>query len=116
MRLCVLIALTMSLAAADKKVITPAAGVPPVGPYSPGILAGDYLYVSGQGAVKPDGTFPATPEEQTAQTLANVARIVEAAGLTMEHIVYEHVYITDLAGIDGMNRAWRKAFPANPPA
>ncbi len=106
----------MSLSAADKKVITPADGVPPVGPYSPGILAGDYLYVSGQGAAKPDGTFPSNTEEQTAQTLANIRRIVEAAGLTMEHIVYAHVYLKDIAGLDDMNRAWRKAFPANPPA
>jgi reactive intermediate/imine deaminase len=106
----------MSLSAADKKIITPANGVPPVGPYSPGILAGDYLYISGQGAAKPDGSFPATTEEQTAQTLTNVRRIVEGAGLTMEHIVYAHVYLKDIAGIDDMNRAWRNAFPANPPA
>jgi 2-iminobutanoate/2-iminopropanoate deaminase len=106
----------MSLSAADKTVITPAGGVPPVGPYSPGIFAGDYLYVSGQGAAKPDGTFPSTTEEQTAQTLTNVRRIVEGAGLTMEHIVYAHVYLKNIAGVDDMNRAWRKAFPANPPA
>jgi enamine deaminase RidA (YjgF/YER057c/UK114 family) len=106
----------MSLTAAEKKVITPANGVPPVGPYSPGIFAGDYLYVSGQGAAKADGTFPATTEEQTAVTLGNVRRIVEAAGLTMEHIVYAHVYLKDIAGVDAMNRAWRAAFPKNPPA
>ena len=106
----------LSASAAEKKVITPANGVPPVGPYSPGILAGDYLYISGQGAAKPDGTFPAGTEEQTAQTLTNVRRIVEGAGLTMAHIVYAHVYLKDIAGADAMNRAWRAAFPSNPPA
>jgi 2-iminobutanoate/2-iminopropanoate deaminase len=105
----------MSLAA-EKRVITPANGVPPVGPYSPGILVGDYLYVSGQGAAKPEGGFPATVEEQTAQCLTNVRRIVEAAGLTMQHIVYATVYLHDLSGVDEMNRAWRAAFPADPPA
>ncbi len=115
-RFWILLALVMSLSAAEKKVITPSGGVPPVGPYSPGIFAGDYLYVSGQGAAKPEGGFPPTTEEQTAQALTNVRGIVEAAGLTMEHIVYAHVYLKDIAGFDDMNRAWRKAFPANPPA
>src|ERR1041384_4978794 len=86
-------AMAFCLTAAEKKVITPRDGPPPVGPYSPGILVGDYLYMSGQGAAKPDGTFPATPREQAAQCLANVRRIVEAAGLTMEHVVYAQVYL-----------------------
>jgi len=116
LRAClILIALSMSLAA-EKRVITPADGVPPVGPYSPGILVGDYLYVSGQGAARPEGGFPATVEEQTAQCLTNVRRIVEAAGLTMQHVVYATVYLHDLGGVDEMNRAWRAAFPSDPPA
>jgi reactive intermediate/imine deaminase len=105
-----------SLSAADKRVITPSGGPAPVGPYSPGILAGDYLYVSGQGAARGDGTFPATAEEQAAQCLSNVRRIVEAAGLTMEHVVYVHVYLKDMGALEDMNRAWRKAFPKDPPA
>jgi reactive intermediate/imine deaminase len=116
MRILCAALLALTLAAAEKKVITPAGGVPPVGPYSPGLLVGDYLYVSGQGALTPEGKMPDTPEAQTEQCLTNVRRIVEAAGLTMEHIVYAHVYMKDLAGLDGMNRAWRKAFPSNPPA
>jgi 2-iminobutanoate/2-iminopropanoate deaminase len=106
----------MSLFAAEKRVITPAGGVPPVGPYSPGIVVGDYLYVSGQGAATPDGTFPMNVEAQTVQCITNVRRIVETAGLTLDHVVYATVYLKDIAGLDAMNRAWRAAFPANPPA
>src|ERR1043165_9784155 len=87
----------MSLFAAEKRVITPVGGPPPVGPYSPGILVGDYLYLSGQGAAQADGTFPATPRDQAAQCLANVRKIVEAAGLTMANIVYAQVYLKDIA-------------------
>src|SRR5262249_52456601 len=108
--------LGLSLFAAEKKVITPVAGPPPVGPYSPGIMAGGYLYVSGQGAANPEGGFPATAEEQATQCLANVRRIVEAAGLTMEHIVYAQVYLKEASAYADMNRAWAKAFPQNPPA
>src|SRR5689334_15896537 len=113
-----LLALLVALAgsAAEKKVIVAPGGPAPVGPYSPGILAGDYFYVSGQGAARPDGGFPDSAEEQTRQCLANVRHIVEAAGLTMEHVVYAQVYLKDLGSLDGMNRAWREAFPKNPPA
>jgi len=101
--------------AAEKRVVFPATAKP-VGPYSPGILAGEFLYVSGQGAARPDGKFPSTVEEQVRQTLQNVRSVVEAAGLTMEHIVYAQVYLTDLGGYQEMNRAWREFFPKAPPA
>ena len=46
-------------------------------------MAGDYLYISGQGAAKADGTFPDTAEEQVEQCSNNVKAIVEGAGLTL---------------------------------
>jgi reactive intermediate/imine deaminase len=119
MRLCALllvIAMLPSLSAAEKRVITPAGGPAPVGPYSPGILVGDYLYVSGQGAARGDGTFPDTAEEQSDQCLTNVRRIVEGAGLTLQHVVYVTVYLKDLSALDAMNRAWARAFPKDAPA
>jgi reactive intermediate/imine deaminase len=116
MRILTALLLTLSAFAAEKKVITPAGGRPPVGPYSPGILAGDYLYVSGQGAAKEDGSFPASAEEQVAQSLRNCQRIVEGAGLTMEHVVYAQVYLKDMGAFEDMDRVWRKAFPKNAPA
>src|SRR5215510_9461202 len=80
-------------AGAEKRAIAPA-GIKPIGPYSPGVLAGDFLYVSGQGGRDADGKLPATIEGQARQTLQNVKAIVEAAGLTMEHVVYCQVYLT----------------------
>ena len=100
-----------------KAVITPADGVPPVGPYSPG-TPGRRLSVRlrpGRGEARRH-LSPRPPRNRRRRCLTNVRRIVEAAGLTMEHVVYAHVYMKDLAGVDGMNRAWRAAFPANPPA
>jgi Endoribonuclease L-PSP len=73
--------------AAQRRVIAPP-GRKPVGPYSPGIIAGDFLYVSGQGARDRDGRLPDTVEAQVRQTLDNLKGIVEAAGLTLEHVVY----------------------------
>jgi reactive intermediate/imine deaminase len=116
MRIFAALLLTLSAFGAEKKVITPAGGRPPVGPYSPGILAGDYLYVSGQGAANADGSFPASADEQVAQSLRNCQRIVEGAGLTMEHVVYAQVYLKDMGAYDDMERVWQKWFPKNAPA
>jgi reactive intermediate/imine deaminase len=99
----------------DKRVIAPP-GPKPVGPYSPGIAAGDFLYVSGQGARDREGKLPETVEGQVRQTLENVKIIVEAAGLTMEHVVYCQVYLDDMAKYESMDRLWKEYFPRTPPA
>ena len=110
-----LAALAASLSA-EIRAIIPASGPKPVGPYTPGVMAGDYLYVSGQGARRPDGEIPAGIDEQVRQTLENVKTIVEAAGLTMEHVVYTHVYLEDITAFEAMNRVYATYFPKNPPA
>ncbi len=98
------------------RAVVPASGPKPVGPYTPGIEAGGYLYVSGQGARAPDGTMPATFAGQVRQTLENVRTIVEAAGLSMEHVVYTHVYLEDISKFAEMNRVYAEFFPGEPPA
>jgi len=102
-------------AGAEKRAIAPA-GIKPAGPYSPGIFAGDFLYVSGQGGRDADGKLPDTIEGQARQTLQNVKAIVEAAGLTMAHVVYSQVYLTDMAHHDAMDRVWKEFFANAPPA
>lgn len=103
-----------SLAGAPKP-ISPA-GMKPIGPYSPGILTDDFLYVSGQGAKKADGSMPSGVEAQAAQCLENVKTVVEAAGLTMEHVVYTQAYLTDYSDEVPLNRAWVQTFPKDRPA
>jgi 2-iminobutanoate/2-iminopropanoate deaminase len=98
-----------------RQVIAPP-GVKPIGPYSPGIFAGDFLYVSGQGGRDAAGTLPGTIEGQARQTLQNVKAIVEAAGLTMEHVVYSQVYLDDMAHYEAMDGVWKEFFPKAPPA
>ena len=99
----------------DRRVISPA-GATVVGPYSPGMLAGDFLYVSGQGGRDAEGHLPDTIEGQVRQTLLNLKAIVEAGGLTLQHVVYSQVYLTDMAHHDTMDRVWREFFPTVPPA
>jgi reactive intermediate/imine deaminase len=102
-------------AGAEKRAVAPP-GIKPIGPYSPGILAGDFLYVSGQGGRDAEGKLPATIQGQARQTLENVKAIVEAAGLTMEHVVYTQVYLEDVAHHDALDRVWKEFFAKAPPA
>jgi 2-iminobutanoate/2-iminopropanoate deaminase len=75
---------------AEKKRI----GDPPAGlPFSPGILAGDTLYVSGKGDQLPGGGHPATFEEQVRQSMRNVEATLKQAGLDFRHVVMSHVFL-----------------------
>jgi reactive intermediate/imine deaminase len=115
MRLLIpLLALAGALSAEHRVVKT--AGGAVVGPYSPGIVAGDYLYISGQGALDSAGRMPPSFEGQTRQTLDNVKSVVEAAGLTLGHLVYAHVYLTDMSKLAEFDRVWAGYFPKDAPA
>jgi 2-iminobutanoate/2-iminopropanoate deaminase len=111
-----LLTVTLTAAAVEKKPIYPAKAPKPVGPYTPGILAGNYLYVSGQGARDASNQISATFEAQAKQCLENVRSIVEAAGLKLDSVVYTQVYLADIKNYDAMNKIWNSYFPKNPPA
>src|SRR5215471_8058297 len=111
----VMAAMVALLAAAERRAIAPPSVVP-IGPYSPGILTDDFLYVSGQGAKNAEGRIPPDLEQQLRQCFENVKSIVEAAGLTMEHVVYTQVYLTDASDEGPLNTVWKQYFPKSPPA
>ena len=109
--------LLSSAAQAQFKAVVPAQASPAANRfYSPGVDAGDYVYVSGQGPRRPDGTMPATFAAQVQQALDNIKSVVAAAGLTMEHVVYTQVYMEDISKYGEMNRVFARAFPKTPPA
>lgn len=81
-----------------------------------GMDAGDYVYVSGQGPRRADGTTPEKFTEQVRQTLENVRSVVENAGLTMGHVVYVQVYLEDVDRSGELDGVFAKYFPKEPPA
>ena len=84
--------------------------------FSPAVDAGDYIYVSGQGPRRSDGSLPDTFAAQVRQALENVKAVVEATGLTMEHVVYTQVYLEDVEKYADVNKAFRECFPKTLPA
>jgi len=85
-------------------------------PGSPGIDAGDYAYISGQGPFRADGSVPEYFADQVRQALDNIKGVVVAAGLTMDHVVYVQVYLKDVSQYSELNRAFAAYFPKEPPA
>ncbi len=86
-------------------------------PYSPGILAGDTLYVSGKGDQLPDGSHPPTVEEQVRQTMRNVEAVLKEAGLDFRHVVFSNVYLDNYDNYGALNKVYSEFFEhGNEPA
>ncbi|PYX05572.1 MAG: hypothetical protein DMG85_15110 [Acidobacteria bacterium] len=83
---------------------------------SPAVDAGDYVYVSGQGPRRQDGSTPTNFADQVRQSFQNIKSVIEAAGLTMDHVVYVQVYLEDMTQYAELNKVFAGYFPKNPPA
>jgi 2-iminobutanoate/2-iminopropanoate deaminase len=89
-----------------------------IGPYSQGIVAGGFLFVSGQIPLDPATGQMVTEDVgvQVAQVLENLKAILEAAGGTLGAVVRTTVYLADLEDYAKMNEVYGKYFAVDPPA
>ncbi len=95
-----------------------ASGLPtPVGPYSPGVIAGNFVFVSGQAGRDPiTGHLADDVEAQTEQTLRNIAAILEAAGSSLSRVVRCGVFLVDMNEFSQMNAVYSRVFGNHRPA
>ena len=91
---------------------------PPVGPFSPAVRAGGFLFFSGQ-----VGQDPATGalaeggvEAEARQLFRNLAALLEAAGKGFGDVVKANVYLTDIGDFAAINAIYAEAFDAPFPA
>ena len=89
----------------------------PVGPYSPGMVFGNLVFVSGQAGRDPaTGTLADDVTAQTEQALKNIATILEAAGTSLQHVLRCGVFLVDMTEFPKMNEVYARAFGAHRPA
>ena len=83
-----------------------------IGPYSQGVCANGFLFVSWQIPVDPaTGVFVSGGiKEQTHQALVNVKAIVEAAGFKMSQVVKATVFLADMNDFAAMNEVYATFF------
>lgn len=101
-----------------KEVISSAKAPGAIGPYSQAISAGGFVFVSGQLPVDPaTGAFPSDDiGELTAQSLRNLAAILEEAGLGLENVVKTTVFLKDMNDFAAMNKVYAEFFKDACPA
>ena len=86
-------------------------------PYSQGIKAGGFVFVSGQLGLKPGDTqITGTIQEQTQQIFHNLGAILEAAGSGLDRIVKTTVFLVNLGDFQGMNEIYAKHVGEDRPA
>ena len=97
----------------EKQRISTVTGAQPVGAYSQGLRAGDFVFVSGQGPLDPETgkVVGATIEEQTARVLENIKAILEAGDATMADVVKVSAHLSDMSLFERYNRVYASYFP-----
>ena len=87
-------------------------------PHSPGIRAGDFIFLSGMLSTDPatGERSPGTMAHETRQTLTNMQHMLESAGSGLERVVKINVLLYDMLEFDNMNAVYRQFFPRDPPA
>ena len=89
-----------------------------IGPYSPGIRAGNLLFLSGQIPLDPaTGTVVGSDiTEQTEQVFRNIGALLDAAGATFADVARTTVFLVDLGEFAAMNAVYSRYVVDPPPA
>lgn len=92
---------------ADIKYINP--GSPVAGPYTPGIIIGNFIFISGQAPTVGCENI----KDQTTSELEKIKQIIEASGSNVLKIVKTTVYLSDINNYTKMNEAYKEFFDEN---
>ncbi len=96
--------------------IASAQGAPGGPPFSPAVVAGDFVYLAGTLPTGADGKVVAGDiKAQTARALDNLAARLQAAGSRMEQVAAVTVYLKSAADFPAMNEVYGKYWPKDPP-
>jgi 2-iminobutanoate/2-iminopropanoate deaminase len=95
-----------------KKVIRTDDAAPPLGAYSQGMRAGDFIFVTGCGPIGIDGTVSGeTVAEQTEVAINNIEAILKAGGATMADVVKATCHLLDATTFPEFNEVYARRFP-----
>ena len=83
----------------------------PLGPYTPVVRAGDFVFVSGQGGLR-DGTLvEGGVAAETRQAMANLSALLESVGASLADVVKTTCFLTDMGDYAVFNEHYSAAFP-----
>ncbi len=86
-------------------------GLSPIGPYSPAVRMGPWVFISGQIALDENGNLVRTTlEAEIEQVLKNLRAVLKAASMEPSHLVKVSIFLTDMAFFPVVNAAYEKLF------
>ena len=87
------------------------------GHYSPGVISGNMLYISGQVSVDPaTGIKPNTFKDEVIQALNNIELVLKSAGIAKNHVVMCRAVITNMELWGEFNEIYGEWFGSHKPA
>ena len=95
-----------------KNVIQTDKAGPPLGAYSQGIRAGDFIFVTGCGPIDPETAEVRgqTVEEQTEVVIDNIVAILESGGASLADVVKATVHLLDETEFPKFNQVYARRF------
>lgn len=89
-----------------------------LGPYSQALVAGGFVFCSGQIPIDPatNSIEAATVEDQTRQSIKNLSAVLEAAGSSLSKVVKTTVFIKDMNDFAAVNGVYAEMFGDTKPA
>lgn len=102
----------------DKRPISTDRAPAAIGPYSQAIVAGGFVFCSGQIPLDPETgeLVSGGVEAETERVLDNLEAVLAAAGSSIEDVVKATIFLTDLEDFGVVNEAYGKRLGAAPPA
>jgi reactive intermediate/imine deaminase len=102
----------------ERRLVHPVSWATSPNPYSYGLRSGDTLFLSGliSRNGRDNSVVNGDVAAQTTVVLDNARELLDAAGLSLAHVVSARVFLPDLSDFDAMNRVYRQYFPDAPPA
>ena len=102
----------------SKQVINADKAPAPIGPYNQSVMAGGFLFISGQTALDPaSGEFiKGDIKTEAHQCMRNLEEVLSEAKLTFEHVVKTTIFITDMNLFAEINEVYSGYFKGDFPA
>ncbi len=102
----------------ERKIISTDKAPSAIGPYSQGIAAGPWLFVSGQLGMNPQTgeLVGADLASQARQAMENLKAVLEAGGCTLADVTAVEVFLTDMGDFAEFNAVYAEYFDAHKPA
>lgn len=90
----------------------------PIGPYNQAVIAGGFLFMSGQVAINPatGEIIQSTLAEETHQVMRNIKAVLLEAGYGFEHVVKTTIFLSDMSLFAEINELYGSYFESNFPA